>query len=75
MKDHNCAACGRALLIKVLEAVVPNLCPTCRPVYALAKDISKTEAMPSNVAGVASAVCGILLLFAGAKIIDDLFFS
>ncbi len=75
MKKHSCAGCGKALLIRALEAVVPTLCPACGPVYALAKNVSKTEAVPANVTGIAGAVCGILLLFAGAKIIDDLFFS
>lgn len=75
MKEYNCAGCGHGLLIKALEAVVPTLCPACGPVYALAKNVSKTEALPSNVTGLAGAVCVILLGFAGAKIIDDLFFS
>lgn len=75
MEKYGCSNCGQGLLIKALEAVVPTLCPACGPVYAFAKTVSKVEAMPSNVTGIAGAVCSILLLFAGAKVLDDLFFS
>lgn len=75
MNNNTCAACGHGLLIRALEAVVPTLCPACGPVYALAKNISKTEAVPSNITGIAGAVCSILLIFAGAKIVEDLLFS
>jgi len=75
MKEFNCTSCGQGLLIKALEAVVPTLCPVCGPAYALAKNVSKVEALPPNITGLAGAVCVLLLGFAGAKIIDDLFFS
>jgi uncharacterized protein (DUF983 family) len=73
MIKHNCPTCGQALLLKALEAVVPTLCPACGPIYALAKNVSKVETGPSNITGIAGAICSVLLLFAGAKIIDDLF--
>lgn len=75
MTKYSCAVCGQALLLKALEAVIPTICPACGPIYALAKNVSKTEALTSNVTDVAGGVCGVLLLFAGAKIIDDLLFS
>jgi glycerol uptake facilitator-like aquaporin len=70
---HNC---GHGLLIRALETVIPTLCPACGPADAIAKKVSKTEAIPSNIVQVAGAICcGILLLFTGAKIVDDLFSS
>ncbi len=47
----------------------------CGAIYAPAKNVSKAESAPLNVTGIVGIVCGILFVFAGAKLIDDLFFS
>ena len=74
MNNFNCQSCGQDLLIRALEAVVPTLCPSCGPVYALAKNVSRSEKFPSEVTNMAGAVCGIMLLFAAAIYADKLIY-
>ena len=74
MNNFICQSCGQGLLIRALEAVVPTLCPSCGPVYALAKNVSRSEKLPSDVTYIAGFVCGVMLLFAGAVCADKLIY-
>lgn len=58
--------------ISLLEGGIPALCPSCGPIYMVAKVISKSPAVPTNVRNISGIVCGFLLFLAGLKYLDKL---
>ncbi len=87
MSEHNfCGHCTSAALTEnpnvfgdssiewtnLLEHGVPAVCSSCGLVYSIAKVISNSPRVSSDVKTIAGAVCTLLLLFAGAIYLDDL---
>ncbi|CAN5657833.1 hypothetical protein BH24ACI2_BH24ACI2_06690 [soil metagenome] len=58
--------------VNLLEQGVPALCPSCGVVYTVAKVISNSPRVSSDVRNIAGAVCGLLFLFVGMNFLDDL---
>jgi hypothetical protein len=61
--------------INLLEQGVPAVCPSCGIIYSVAKVISNSPRVSPDVRNAAGAVCGLLLLFAGAIYLDKLLFE
>lgn len=74
--NNRCNNCGRDLVIKILEAGVSRVCPGCGPAYFLAKTVSNSRSFSPEIQGIATIVCGGLLVGAaliyGDKIISYL---
>lgn len=58
--------------VNLLEQGVPALCPSCGVIYTVAKVISNSPRVSSDVRNITGAVCGLLLLFVGMNFLDDL---
>lgn len=58
--------------ISLLESRVPFLCPTCGPVYSIAKLVGNSQKIPSQLQEIAAGVCLGMLIWTGASIINDL---
>lgn len=58
--------------VTLLERAVPALCPACGPIYFGAKIVANSNGISDGVRNVAALICTGLLIFAGAKFVDEL---
>jgi hypothetical protein len=56
----------------LLEQGVSKVCPSCGIIYSVAKIVANSPQIPKEAREIASVVCGMLLLFAGAIYVDKL---
>lgn len=71
----DCKNCGNIVLTRILEAGVPVLCPTCGPLYSIAKNVSNSSNFSKETKEIATVVCGVLLIAVGAVYLDKLLSS
>lgn len=58
--------------ISLLEAGIPRVCPSCGPIYLLAKIVANSPMFSQETKNIAATVCGALLILAGVVYIDNL---
>lgn len=79
MKRVMCSRCspptlgiGTALAVRILEAGVPYVCPSCGLIYSFAKRVNASTRFSDEARSLAGFVCFALLLCAGAIYADKL---